>query len=143
MSDAGAVIFLAGRIVFAMFFVLVAGRGHLARGGMMVGYARQMRFPMPVLASWPAGIWLIAGGMSVALGAWGDIGALMLAFFVTAAGSWFHRYWRVPDEQRMMQTQLFWRNVTFLGAALVLFAVYATVGHDLALTLTDSAIDLR
>lgn len=145
MSDAGAGLFLAGRIVFSLFFVMGAGiMGHLMRGPMMVGYARQMRFPAPALASWPAGFWLVAGGLSVALGAWGDVGALMLALFVVVAAAWFHRYWEIPDEQqKMMQMQLFWRNVTFLGAALILFAIFASLGHDLRFTLTDPLFDLR
>lgn len=144
MSDAGTWILLVGRVVFALFFVAIAAVGHLKMSKMMAGFARQMRFPAPQIAGWPAGLWLAAGGLSIALGAWGDVGSLMIAVFVVPAGLFFHRFWTVEDaQQKQTQMQLFWRNVTFLGAALILFVFYATFGHDLALTLTDPVFDLR
>ena len=144
MSDAGAWILLVGRVVFALFFVAIAAAGHLKKSKMMEGFARQVRFPAPQIAGWPSGIWLVAGGLSIALGAWGDVGSLMIAAFVVLAGAFFHRFWVFEDaEQKQAQMQLFWRNVTFLGAALILFVFYATFGHDLALTLTDPVFDLR
>jgi hypothetical protein len=33
--------------------------------------------------------------------------------------------------------------VTFLGATVIIFVLYATFGHDLAFTVTDPAFDLR
>lgn len=144
MSDGGAWLFLVGRVIFTVFFFAVAGPGHILRGQMMLGYARQMNFPLAPLASWPAGIWLVVGGLSVALGAWGDVGAAMIALFVILACLGFHRFWTVEDQQqKLTQMQLFWRNVSFLGTAVMLFAVYTTVGHDLALTLSDPLFDLR
>lgn len=74
MSDAASWFVLAGRVIFAVYFVAVAGVGHLTRRSMLVGYARQVGFPFPFLASWPAGLWLVAGGFSIALGSgptWG------------------------------------------------------------------------
>ena len=60
------------------------------------------------------------------------------------AGAWFHRFWAVDDEsQKQLQTLLFWRNVTFLGAALALFAFFAAFGHELPLTITSPLFDLR
>jgi uncharacterized membrane protein YphA (DoxX/SURF4 family) len=143
MSDAGALIFLVGRVIFALNFVAIAAPAHLKMSKMMQGFAKQMRFPAPVIAGWPSGLWLAACGLSVALGVWGDLGSLMIAVFVVIAGAFFHRFWEVEDAQKQTQKQLFWRNVTFLGAALILFVFYATSGHDLALTLTDPVFDLR
>jgi hypothetical protein len=60
------------------------------------------------------------------------------------AGAWFQRFWAVDDEsQKQVQTLLFWRNVTFLGAALALFAFFGAFGHELPLTITDPLFDLR
>lgn len=144
MSDAASWIFLVGRVVFGAFFVAVAGWGHLTRGTMMVGYAKATGFPAPFLASWPAGLWLVAGGLSVALGIWPDIGALMLGIFVVPAALWFHRFWAVEDpDQKQAQTMLFYRNVIIFGTALMLFAVFTSVGHGLELTVTDPVFDLR
>ena len=144
MSDFGAWILLLGRVLIGLNFIAVAGFAHLSKGPMFVGMARQMSFPFPFLASWAAGTWLVAAGASIVLGVWADLGALMIAGFVIVAGAWFHRFWAVDDEnQKQLQTLLFWRNVTFLGAALALFAFFAAFGHELPLTITDPLFDLR
>lgn len=143
MSDAGGWILVVGRILFALQFTIVAGRFHLLKGEMAVGYARQMRFPLPALAWWPTGIWLVAAGLSIALGVWPDVGALMVCAFVIPAAWWFHRFWAVEDEnQKQVATLLFWRNVAYLGAALSLFVFFAAFGEDLPLTITDPLFDL-
>jgi hypothetical protein len=44
-----------------------------------------------------------------------------------------HAFWKIDDEsQKQMAQLLFWRNLTFLGAALVIFVLFAAFGHDLA-----------
>ncbi len=145
MSDAGSWILLLGRILFALNFALVAGWGfHVAKSQMAVGYSKSIGFPFAAIAGWPTGLWLVAGGLSVALGVYGDIGALMLAVFVIPAALFFHAFWKVEDEAQKMTAQLlFWRNVTFLGAALIIFVLFAAFGHDMALTVTDPVFDLR
>jgi putative oxidoreductase len=143
MSDAGGWILLLGRILIGLNFIAIAGGAHLTKGPMFVGFARQMGFPAPFLASWVSGLWLVAGGASITLGIWADLGALMIAAFVIPAALWFHRFWAIDDEsQKQTATLLFWRNVTFLGAALALFAFFAAFGQDLPLTITDPLLDL-
>ena len=144
MNDVGSWILLLGRILIGLYFIAIAGAFHLTKGRMAVRFARQTGFPVPALASWPTGLWLVAAGLSIALGIWADVGALMIAAFVIPAAAWFHRYWALEDENEKQSTALlFWRNVTFLGAALVLFVFFAAFGHDLPLTVTDPVFDLR
>jgi uncharacterized membrane protein YphA (DoxX/SURF4 family) len=144
MNDLGEWILLVGRVLFAINFALVAGVAfHILKGEMAVGFARAMGFPFPALAGWVTGVWLLAGGLSVGLGIWPDLGALMIGAFVIPAAWWFHRYWVIEDEnQKQTQQLLFWRNVTFLGAALALFAFFAAFGQELDLTITDPLFDL-
>lgn len=143
MSDAGAWILLVGRLLFGSFFVNSA-IFHLRSAEMATGYAKSMRFPVPLLAAWPSGLWLVAGSVSIALGVWADLGALMIGLFVVLAAAWFHRYWEIEDqEQRGTQKGNFLRNATFLGVSLALFAFFSTFGHDLPLTITDPLFDLR
>lgn len=141
MSDAAGLLLLAGRIVFAFFFVM-AGYRHLVGGAQMTGYARQVGFPVPALAPWPSGIVLLAGGLSVALGVWPDIGALVLIVFLVPAALWFHAFWKMPEDQQQMQSQLFFRNLTLIGACIALFAVFAGIGDGLRYAITDALIDL-
>src|SRR6266498_1410554 len=79
MSAATGAIVLAGRVLFASFFGAVAGVGHIRRSDQMEGYSKGVGFPVPFIAGWPTGLWLIAGAVSIALGIWPDIGALMIA----------------------------------------------------------------
>jgi uncharacterized membrane protein YphA (DoxX/SURF4 family) len=142
MSDAAGLVLLAGRIVFAFFFVM-AGYRHVVGGAEMVGYARSVRFPFPALAPWPAGLLLVAGGLSIALGVWPDIGALLLIVFLVPAMFWFHPFWKVSEDQQQTQSQLFFRNLTFIGACIALFAVFTGIGEGLRYAITDALIDLQ
>jgi len=142
MSTSAGAILLAGRVLFAVFFANSA-YGHFKNHRMMTGYATQSGVPVPVVAGWPAGAWLAAAAVSVAAGIWADLGALMIAAFVVPAGWFLHAFWRVDDAaQRQTQRQSFLRNVAFLGAALALFAVFASIDHGLRFAVTGSLIHL-
>lgn len=142
MSDTVGALVLLGRVLFAMFF-LVSALFHLTKPDQMIGYARSARFPAPVLAGYPAGLWLLAGGISVAAGIWPDVGALMLGLFVVLTPKWFHAFWKLEGDQHQMQMQLFFRNVIALGAALVMFAIFAWLGDGLRYTITEPLVSLR
>jgi putative oxidoreductase len=142
MSDAAGVVVLIGRILFAFFFGAVAGVGHFKGDQMMRGYAQQAGFPVPGVAGWVAGLWLILGAVSVALGIWPDLGSLMIGAFVIPAALFFHRYWALEDEtQKMSQTQLFYRNLVILGAAVVFFGTFVTLGSELRFAITPPFFD--
>lgn len=145
MNDLGAWVLLIGRLLIGLYVAVMAGAGfHIAKSSMAVGYSKQMGFPIPALGGWPVGVWLVASGVSIGLGIWPDLGALMFAAFVIPAAAWFHRFWEIEDEnQKQVQQLLFGRNLTFLGMSLALFALFAAFGHDLALTITDPLFDLR
>ena len=137
MSDAAGAFVLAGRILFTAFFGAVAGIGHIRRSGMYEGFAKTSRFPVPSVAGWPAGVWLIAGSLSIALGVWPDLGSLMIAAFVVPAALYFHAYWKVEDQtQRQTQRQLFWRNAVVLAASLMMFGMFVALGLGLRYTIT-------
>jgi putative oxidoreductase len=134
--EAGTTVLL-GRVLFVIFFGAVAGIGHIRRAEMMKGFARSQGFPIPYLAGWPAGLWLIAASLSILLGVWPDIGMLAIAAFVTPAALFFHRFWTLKDEmQKQTQTQLFYRNMIALGASLMMFGMFVTLGPELRFTIT-------
>jgi uncharacterized membrane protein YphA (DoxX/SURF4 family) len=143
MSDVAGIIQLIGRLLFAAYFVYVGIGFHVVKTKMAEGYAASTRFPVPAIAGWPTGLWMAAGGLSLALGIWPDIGALMIAAFAIVAAAYFHRFWELDDPmQKQTQSQLFGRNLIIVGACLVMFAVFASAGDALRYTITGPAFDL-
>ncbi len=141
MSDAAGAVFLAGRIVLSLF-IYFSAFGHFTRGDQMRGYSQSAGFPFPFLSAWPSGLWLLATAVSLSFGIWADLGALMLAVWVIPTALFFHNPWKVEDQmQRMTQMQLLFRNLTFLGAAIALFAVFASVGQGVPFTVTGPVFD--
>jgi putative oxidoreductase len=142
MSDGAGVVVLIGRLILAYFFGVVAGVGHFKRDQMMRGYAKQVGFPVPAIAGWVSGAWLILGAVSVGLGIWPDLGSLMIGAFVIPAALYFHRSWTFEDEaQKASQRQLFYRNLVILGAAVVFFGTFVTLGSELRFAITAPLFD--
>ncbi len=128
MSTFAGVVLLAGRILFAGMFAFAA-RGHIVNHARYVaGVGRKL--PIPYLAGWPTGLLFIVADLSIVVGVWPDIGALLLVAFLVPAGLLFHPYWTFTDAtERRTQEGSFYRDVSLLGAALALFAFFATSGH--------------
>jgi putative oxidoreductase len=142
MSAATGLIVLLGRLLFAIYFGAVAGVAHIRRSEGMEGYAKGAGFPIPAIAGWPVGIWLIVGAISLGLGIWPDVGALMIAAFLLTAASFFHRYWEVADPgQKMTQSFAFWRNVLAIGGCAVMFGTFVTLGPALRFAMTTALFD--
>ncbi len=136
MSNAAAVVLLVGRILFVVYFA-AAAFGHLRMGQMMVDYAKSKRVPLAELGGWPVGVWLAVASLSVLLGIWPDIGALMIVLWVILPSIFIHNWWTLTDAQQKMTEQLnFNRNVTFIGAALALLAAFVALGSGLKFTVT-------
>jgi putative oxidoreductase len=84
---------------------------------------------------------MVAGALSIALGIWADVGALMIAAFAVPAAAWFHRFWEVEDPtHRQFQQGYFGRNVIIVGACLVMFAFFVAAGDSLRYAITSPAI---
>jgi putative oxidoreductase len=141
VSDAAGVVVLIGRLVFAYYFGVVAGIGHFKKDQMMRGYAQQAGFPVPAVAGWVAGLWLMLGAVSLGLGIWPDLGSLMVGAFVIPAALFFHRFWSFEDEaQKTFQKTAFYRNLVILGASLVFFGTFVTLGSELRYSITGSLL---
>lgn len=144
MSDVAGAFVLAGRILFAVFFGFMAGySGHIKMSKMLEGFAQSMNFPLAAIAGWPTGLWLVAASLSIGLGVWPDVGALMIIAFLALAMAYFHRFWELPDDdpQKQTQQQLFGRNFFGIGACLVFFGTFVALGPDLRFAITGALFD--
>jgi putative oxidoreductase len=127
MSTTASALFLVGRILFMALFV-VSAQGHIANHARFVATASG-KIPVPYVAGWPVGAWLVLAILSTVLGIWPDVGAVMLAAFLIPTSLLFHPFWTFSDAaQRRTQRGSFFRNVSLLGATLALFAFLTVVG---------------
>ncbi|GAB0102922.1 hypothetical protein JMUB6875_18930 [Nocardia sp. JMUB6875] len=136
------VLVLIGRILFVLLF-LSSGFGHLAQSKQMAQYAQFKGVPMPEVAVLASGVLLLAGALSVLLGVWADLGALLLFIFLLPTAFLMHAFWKETDAQAK-QTEMisFNKDIALAGAALMLFAFFAHTGGDLGLTLTGPLFSL-
>src|SRR2546425_12297457 len=127
MSTTASAILLVGRILFVALFV-VSAQGHIANHARFAATARG-RIPVPYVAGWPVGAWLVLAIFSMVLGIWPDVGALMMAAFLIPTAILFHPFWKLSDAtQRRTQEGAFYRNLSLLGATLALFALLSVAG---------------
>jgi uncharacterized membrane protein YphA (DoxX/SURF4 family) len=120
-------ILLIGRILFVALFAYSA-RGHIVDHDRFVKTAGG-KLPIPYVAGWPSGAWLLVASLMMVLGIWADIGALMLAAFLVPTTLLIHRFWTFSDPaQRRTQQGSFYRNISLLGATLILFVLFSVIG---------------
>lgn len=130
------VIILIGRILFVALF-LSSAVGHFTRTDSMASYAEGKKVPGARNAVLGAGVLQILGGLSVLLGIWPDLGALLLAIFLIPTAIYMHNFWRETDPQaRYLERIQFLKDLSLAGAALMLLGLFAKLGDDLGLTIT-------
>jgi putative oxidoreductase len=132
------VVFLIGRILFALVFAISGLTVHLIQRRQGVEYARMNKVPMPELGVPLTGVMAVAGSVMIALGLWGDLGALLIAAFLLLITPLMHAFWRETDAmQKQVQMANFNKNFALLGGALVLFYVWNQLQGDAGLSITD------
>jgi uncharacterized membrane protein YphA (DoxX/SURF4 family) len=130
------IVILIGRILFAALF-LSSAYSHFSQTAGMAGFAQSKGVPMPKLAVLGGGVLLALGGLSVLLGIWPDLGALLLIIFLVPTAVFMHSFWRETDPQaRMMEMIQFSKDMALAGASLALLGLFAKLGDDLGLVIT-------
>ncbi|EKX68591.1 DoxX family protein [Streptomyces ipomoeae] len=136
------ILVLIGRILFSALF-LGSAFGHLTQTKAMAGYVSSRGIPAAPAAVIGSGGLILVGGLSVLLGVWADLGALLLVVFLVPTAVLMHAFWKETDPQaRQMETVQFQKDMALAGAALMLLGFVAHAGDDLGLTLTGPLFDL-
>jgi uncharacterized membrane protein YphA (DoxX/SURF4 family) len=126
-------LFLAGRIIFSLVF-LIYGVRHLTQTEGSAQYAAYKKVPAARLMVQLTGVAMLVGGLAVVVGVWMDLAAAGLALFAVVAGVVMHRYWDEADPQaRAGEMAQFWKNISLAGGALILLSV----SEDAPYTVTD------
>ncbi len=109
---------LIGRILFSLIFIFGAF-GHFTSG--YVAYGESMGVPGAAFLVPLSGVIALVGGLSVLLGYKARWGAWLLVIFLVPVTFMMHRFWSVGDPvQMMMQKAFFMKNLSMLGAALLI-----------------------
>ena len=111
------IVLIIGRVLFALMLV-TGGLNHFTKAEAMAGYAAHKGVPQAKLAN-------LLGGLSIILGVWADLGALVSAVVLLAMAVMMHDFWKADDQAKQMETISFFKNVSMAGGALVMFAALA------------------
>jgi len=107
-----------GRLLYSAIFLMTAF-GHFSAG--YAGYAAQAGVPAPGLLVPLSGVIAILGGLSITLGYKAKIGGWLIVLFLVPVTLKMHAFWAVPDPMMHgIQLAMFWKNVSMLGAALLI-----------------------
>lgn len=127
-------VLLIARVLFVVIF-LASSIGHFTQTEAMTGYAQSRGVPAARVAVLLSGALLLLGGVSVLLGLWGDLGALLLVVFLLPTAVFMHGFWRESDPgARMTETIQFNKDLGLAGGALAFFVLYARDAVGYALT---------
>lgn len=127
------IVFLIGRILFVILFLLSA-LGHLTKSEYMAQYAASKGVPSAELAVVGSGVLLAVGALSVLLGVFGDLGSLLLVLFLVPTALLMHAFWKEGDPQgRQIEQIQFNKDIALAGAALAFYVVFS---GDPGLTIT-------
>ncbi len=119
-------VFLIARIVFSAMFVM-SGINHITKANDMTGYAQFKGVPSPKLAVIGSGVVMGLGGLSLILGVYADLGAIVLAAILLLMAVKMHNFWTLEDAQAKQADMIgFLKNVSMAGGALFMFALMAT-----------------
>lgn len=134
---------LIARILFSVMFVM-SGLNHLTKADHMVPYAQMKGVPMPKLSVQLSGLLLLLGGLSVILGVWTDLGALVLAIMLIVMAVKMHDFWTQSDPNAKQAEMIgFMKNVGLAGGALFIFAIAATEGSNYGPAITESLFKIK
>jgi putative oxidoreductase len=136
-------VLLIARILFSIMFVM-SGLNHLTKADHMVPYAQMKGVPMPKLSVQLSGLLLLLGGLSVILGVWADLGAIVLCVLLLAMAVKMHDFWTQTDPHaKQVEMISFMKNIGLAGGALFIFAIAAMEGSNYGPTITNSIFSIK
>ena len=127
------ILILISRFLFSLIF-LMSGIGHFTQAETMAEYSKSKKVPAPGLAVFVTGIMLLLGGLSILLGAFVNIGAILLIIFLIPTAFIMHNFWTVKDPMMRQNDQVnFMKDLALAGAAFLIWYLYQTVPVPLSL----------
>ncbi len=111
-------IVLVGRALFAAIFVM-SGPAHFSH--QTIAYAASQGVPLAGILVPFSGVLALLGGLSILLGYRARIGAWLIVLFLVPVTLMLHKFWGIADPMAaQIQMAMFMKNVSMLGAALII-----------------------
>ena len=121
------IVLIIGRVLFALLFIS-SGVSHLTKLEAMTGYAQYKKVPAAKFSVVLSGLMILVGGLYIAFGVYADLGALLIALFLIPTSFLMHAFWKETDATAKQNESIgFFKNLSLAGAALIIFALVATV----------------
>ena len=112
---------LLARFLFSAIFIY-SGFGHLTRTQMMAQYTAAKRVPAAKFFVIITGIMILFGGLSILLGAYVKIGALLIVIFLVPVALIMHNFWTLTDPMaRGNDRAHFMKDISLAGAAFLIW----------------------
>ncbi len=123
MTTLFGVLALIGRLMLVAIFVLSAVGQKIPKFSETAEYMGIEGVPMPKVMLAGAILFLIAGGLSVAVGFKARIGATLLLVFLLLSTYFFHDFWTQQDPMEKQEQMIqFMKNASMMGAMLIIIA---------------------
>ncbi len=136
-------VFEVARIIFGAIFI-TSGFNHFAKTEGMAGYAKSKGVFAPKLSVLLSGAILFLGGVSVILGIYADLGALLLSGLLVIMALKMHDFWTQTDPQgKQLARIMFMKDFTLAGGALFIFAVAAAANSEYGWKITESLFSIN
>lgn len=121
-SPIQGIVTVLGRIMLAAIFFMAAVGNKIPNFEGVAAYMESNGVPAAKVMLAGAIVFLVVGSVSVIAGWKTRIGASLLLVFLALATYYFHPFWKVAPDQVQMQTIQFMKNVSMMGAMLLLIA---------------------
>ena len=136
-----AAVLVIARILFAFMFIM-SGINHLVPKNVaaMTGYAQFKKVPMAKLSVQLSGVLLALSGLSIILGIYADLGALVVAVLLVLMAVKMHDFWAADAATKQSEMISFMKNISMAGGALFIFAIAAQEGSNIGWTLVSEGL---
>lgn len=136
-----AAVLVIARILFAFMFIM-SGINHLVPKNVaaMTGYAQFKKVPMAKLSVQLSGVLLALSGLSIILGIYADLGALVVAVLLVLMAVMMHNFWAADAASKQTEMISFMKNISMAGGALFIFAITAQEGSNIGWTLVSEGL---
>lgn len=133
---------LIARVLYGAIFIGSGVAGHIMQTDDTAGYAEMRGVPQHRMLTQLSGVLIAAGGIGVILGVWTDLAALGVALYSLVSAFMVHHFWTDEGQMQQIEMTMFMKNLAIAGGGLALFALFATTGDTIGLTITGSVFDL-